>query len=221
MNYAYQYFKIISNRVQHPLTRNDCYVEKHHIIPKSEGGSDYNDNLVNLTAREHYIAHILLAKIYDDKKMWCAVNRLIHGNDFMKYNHISSRMYEYLKKNIFSTQHTPMFGNHHSELTKEKIRKGMLGKSNALGFKQSDEAKKKISESRNRKKGNYSLEEKRKMSESMKKYWIDHRDEILSKRTKWRENIGTHWYNNGNTNIRAKECPEGFVAGILRKTHNN
>ena len=38
MNYAYQYFKIIANRVEHPLTREDCYVERHHVIPKSEGG---------------------------------------------------------------------------------------------------------------------------------------------------------------------------------------
>ena len=27
---------------------------------------------------------------------------------------------------------------------------------------------------------------------------------------------GMHWYNNGKINIMAKECPEGFVPGILR-----
>ena len=27
----------------------------------------------------------------------------------------------------------------------------------------------------------------------------------------------THWYNNGKINIRAKECPEGFVPGIIKK----
>lgn len=26
---------------------------------------------------------------------------------------------------------------------------------------------------------------------------------------------GTHWYNNGEVNIKAKECPEGFVKGRL------
>ena len=39
------------------------YTEKHHIIPKSIGGTDTPDNLVTLTAREHFIAHRLLAKI--------------------------------------------------------------------------------------------------------------------------------------------------------------
>lgn len=29
--------------------------------------------------------------------------------------------------------------------------------------------------------------------------------------------IGTHWFNNGLKNIRAKECPEGFVPGMLIK----
>lgn len=36
------------------------YVERHHIIPKSEGGEDDLTNIVALTAREHYIAHFLL-----------------------------------------------------------------------------------------------------------------------------------------------------------------
>jgi len=36
--------------------------EIHHIIPKSLGGSDNKENLVLLTAREHYIAHWLLYK---------------------------------------------------------------------------------------------------------------------------------------------------------------
>lgn len=35
------------------------YVEKHHIIPKSLGGKDTADNLVKLTAREHFICHWL------------------------------------------------------------------------------------------------------------------------------------------------------------------
>lgn len=39
------------------------YIEKHHIIPRSLGGLDVSDNLVSLTAREHYIAHLLLTKM--------------------------------------------------------------------------------------------------------------------------------------------------------------
>jgi len=39
------------------------YFEKHHIIPKCMGGSDSPDNIVALTAREHFVAHQLLVKI--------------------------------------------------------------------------------------------------------------------------------------------------------------
>lgn len=40
------------------------YTESHHMIPKSLGGSDEQSNLVDLTAREHFIAHLLLSKMY-------------------------------------------------------------------------------------------------------------------------------------------------------------
>ena len=66
----------------------------HHIVPRAEGGSDDESNLVMLTAREHYIAHLLLAKIYDDKPMWCAVQMM--GK---KFKH-SSRLFEKLSKNF-------------------------------------------------------------------------------------------------------------------------
>lgn len=36
------------------------YVEKHHIVPRSEGGTDDRSNLVELYPREHFIAHWLL-----------------------------------------------------------------------------------------------------------------------------------------------------------------
>lgn len=42
------------------------YFETHHKVPKSIGGTNDRNNLVNLTAREHYIAHLLLVKIYKD-----------------------------------------------------------------------------------------------------------------------------------------------------------
>ena len=40
------------------------YCEAHHIIPKCLGGSDDKTNIILLTAREHYIAHLLLRRIY-------------------------------------------------------------------------------------------------------------------------------------------------------------
>jgi hypothetical protein len=53
----------------------DGYKERHHIIPKSMGGSDDESNLVDLTAREHFIAHNCLARIYGGRE-WYAVVRM-------------------------------------------------------------------------------------------------------------------------------------------------
>lgn len=39
------------------------YAERHHIVPKSAGGTNTVENLVWLTAREHFLAHWLLFRI--------------------------------------------------------------------------------------------------------------------------------------------------------------
>ena len=38
------------------------YHERHHIIPKCLGGLDEKDNLIDLFAKEHFIAHKMLAE---------------------------------------------------------------------------------------------------------------------------------------------------------------
>lgn len=43
----------------------DCYRERHHILPRSLGGDDYEENIVDLTYREHFLVHWLLTKIYE------------------------------------------------------------------------------------------------------------------------------------------------------------
>lgn len=45
----------------------DGYTELHHIIPRILGGSDDQENLIRLSARRHFIAHLLLAKIHGGK----------------------------------------------------------------------------------------------------------------------------------------------------------
>lgn len=58
MNYTKIYTELIERAKDRKSV--DGYKEIHHIIPKSEGGTDESDNLVELTAREHFIAHKLL-----------------------------------------------------------------------------------------------------------------------------------------------------------------
>lgn len=65
MNYQKLYNNLIKKaqvrQKEEPLSG---YKEKHHIKPRSLGGLDENDNLVELTAREHFLAHYLLFKMY-------------------------------------------------------------------------------------------------------------------------------------------------------------
>ena len=55
----------LENRVKlSKLVINYMYYENHHIIPKCLKGSNNKENLVLLTPREHFIAHLLLTNMY-------------------------------------------------------------------------------------------------------------------------------------------------------------
>ena len=122
MNYKNIYDQLISKRQANVLVKSrKQYCETHHIIPKSLGGSNNKSNLINLTAKEHYIAHLLLWKYYkstNDKnaeiKMLYALHRLITGNiEFkqnIKINMFSSKRYEIIKLQ-FSKMQSSKFKN--------------------------------------------------------------------------------------------------------------
>jgi hypothetical protein len=77
MDYARLYDRII----QHARADNRCkggsvYYESHHIIPRCMEGADGTDNRVLLTAREHFLAHWILVKMYPaDIRLVYAFNR--------------------------------------------------------------------------------------------------------------------------------------------------
>lgn len=65
MDYQKVYNALILKRTAKPLKKTkELYTELHHIVPRCLGGSDDKENLVRLTAREHFIAHRLLTKIH-------------------------------------------------------------------------------------------------------------------------------------------------------------
>lgn len=70
MNYENLYLNIVSNAQSLNRTKDkkqkDIYFERHHILPKCMGGKDDICNLVLLTAKEHFICHHLLTKIYPE-----------------------------------------------------------------------------------------------------------------------------------------------------------
>jgi len=55
--YSHKYYQIIEYAKLNPP---DGYSEVHHIIPKSLGGSDEDDNLVRVSGADHLKLHILL-----------------------------------------------------------------------------------------------------------------------------------------------------------------
>ena len=102
--YTRWYYNIIKN-AQVRLLSDNLYTEKHHIIPRSLGGNGSKANLVHLTAREHYIVHMLLPKmvISDDhrKSMWFAAWCMLRTkNSAQGDRHLGARgkLYEVAKQ---------------------------------------------------------------------------------------------------------------------------
>lgn len=100
--YTKWYFNII-NYAKVRVTNNGYY-EKHHIIPKCLGGSNDYSNIIALTAREHFICHMLLTKMVegrDKTRMSFAMWRLAHPKQ--SKHKINSSMYETTRK-LFGRQ---------------------------------------------------------------------------------------------------------------------
>jgi 5-methylcytosine-specific restriction endonuclease McrA len=99
MNYNKIYNSLINKR---KIDVPQGYVERHHIIPKSLGGSDRSDNLVYLTAREHFVAHLLLVKIYENTqnyhKMLKAFFMMLVCESENQKRYITSRKFEVMRK---------------------------------------------------------------------------------------------------------------------------
>ena len=122
MDYNKIYYQIIKRGNNRKL---EGYIEKHHIIPKCIGGSDDEDNIVELTAREHFLCHMLLCEIYPKEyKLKHALFLMAIGKNKVIENHyvISSRVYERLR-----TEYSVMLtGKEQTQETKNKKSKSMI-----------------------------------------------------------------------------------------------
>jgi len=189
MNYQKIYENLINNaksqnRVKLKKDNPDyVYYEKHHILPRCAHGDEHKDNLVLLTAKEHFLAHKLLIKIYPEiRGLRLAIHRMMHG---IQKEHLilSSRDYE-LSKELFRGKYNPRFGKKQSKETKLKI--GNANKIALMGNKLSEETKKKISEGNKGKKRSAKAKEryskakigKRHSDESIKKISESNRGQI-------------------------------------------
>ncbi|QGT54026.1 putative homing endonuclease [Acinetobacter phage Stupor] len=87
MNYSLIYDKLINKAKGREIIEHG---EWHHILPRSMGGTDDASNLVKLTYREHFIAHMLLYKVHKNKQMAFALGRMSNSR---AEKSISSRTY--------------------------------------------------------------------------------------------------------------------------------
>lgn len=71
------------------------YTERHHVLPKCMGGSNDPENLVQLTAEEHFVAHQLLHKIYPHVSGLAFAMISMSWNE---YGHRSNKVYGWIKR---------------------------------------------------------------------------------------------------------------------------
>lgn len=95
---------------------DNIYKEKHHIIPKCMNGSDDINNIIELSAKEHFIAHKLLAKKYPHN------NKIIYAWWIMAYKNKgkykctpeeyaeAKNAYSKAKSKAMSGKNNPMYG---------------------------------------------------------------------------------------------------------------
>lgn len=157
---------------------------------------------MNLTAREHYIAHLLLAKIYNDAAMYSSVTFMqtdgVKGRKFRFNSHLYAKMrIEFGKKTSVEQKgkqagkNNPMYGKSIFDfMTPEKKaewkRKHAEGCARRRGLPSGMKGK------------HHSEEKKKQISETMK---------------------SLYWWNNGVVAVRSNRCPgTGWQRGRLKLT---
>jgi len=117
------YCTLINNRL---TTSYDGIGEWHHFVPKS---IYLNNNLVFLSLREHYVAHLLLTRCVVDQHR----SKMLYALTAMKMRVLSnikfnSRLFEQIKCQANLNRSINKRGKPRSEDTKQKLRNANLGK---------------------------------------------------------------------------------------------
>ena len=125
------YHKIYNQLIERARVRtlND-YSEKHHIIPKCQGGTDDESNLVRLTPEEHYLAHQLLVKMNPGNA------KLVFAVHMMNCGRTTNKLYGWIRRK-HQVINKPSLGKLNSPEVRKKISLANIGNTNWLGKKHS------------------------------------------------------------------------------------
>jgi hypothetical protein len=223
MNYEKIYQDLVTRAKDRVV---ESYTEKHHIKPRCMGGGDEIENLVALTPEEHYIAHMLLVKIYPgNKKLVFAANMMANRNN-KAYGWIKRKFAIEIKKQ-----------NKGQKLTEEQYQKLLC---NVKGKKKTEEHKEAIRNAKLKQieyKGSmYSgydeLLEKTGVSRHLYiKYYMKgcdpeqyignhtHGMHAALRTTHPRPSAGKKWFNNGVNEGYFNKAPEGWIHGRISRAN--
>ncbi len=127
-HYMNRYIDFIKS-IQDKGKRNLEHIEKHHIVPKSYV---QNDDIIELTPREHFIAHHILMRALGGKMVF-AFHRMCHCERYK--GSINSRIYEELRiensKQISENLKGKEFSDTHKKRLSE-FRKTCIGDKNPM-----------------------------------------------------------------------------------------
>jgi hypothetical protein len=154
--YTKWYYNIIDNRKNNQPNQH-VYQEKHHIIPKSLGGSNKNENIVSITAKEHFICHMLLVRMTTGRnrmRMSYALRMMmVVENQNQNRHKIGAALYNQLKREIHenikpyvSGKDNGFYGKKHSKEAKEKMQIARASQKMRSGWNHSEESKQKMRE---------------------------------------------------------------------------
>lgn len=109
INYHYlNRYNTFINTIKHSSRVIIGYSENHHIQPRCLQGSDDKSNMIELTLREHFIAHWLLWKAYPDYfPIASAFLQMVNKNPKLKKNksintgRVNSKSYTKLKSEVY------------------------------------------------------------------------------------------------------------------------
>mgnify|MGYP001765938100 CR=1 FL=1 len=147
MNKYERWYDNITSRAKSKPDSNVTF-EKHHIVPRSLGGTNDSTNIAWLTPREHYICHLLLVKMNTGtakNKMWWALHKMIYASNQYQFRYVpTSRRFAQLKEAFYLRLRVPrIITQEHKNNIAEANRKRLKG------TKFSDDVKQKMSISRN------------------------------------------------------------------------